>query len=87
MKNIFVNSGLRLTLAMQYAKIIKSSNFTEKFMWDRFDLRQWNKYLTYHQSLNNGINLPEEDVLVIIHNYDDYKYYIGRFSKDINGEF
>jgi hypothetical protein len=56
-------------------------------MWDRFDLRQWNKYLTYHQSLNNGINLPEEDVLVIIHNYDDYKYYIGRFSKDINGEF
>ncbi len=54
-------------------------------MWNKFDLNLWNKHLTYDQNLNNGINLPEEDVPVIIHNYDNCKYYIGKFSKDVDG--
>ena len=55
-------------------------------MWNRFDLKQWNKYLTYNQNLNNGINLPEKDIPVLIHNFDNCKYYVGRFLQDINGE-
>lgn len=55
-------------------------------MWEEFDFRLWNKHLTYEQNIRNGVNLPSMNQMVVIFDYDTPRFFIGSFSKGLDGD-